>query len=90
MKLPKHVPESTLINSAELHFKYKKTANSKRKNIQYQSVKKNNPALNYLKNLLLPELSQNLPAAFQLICPPTHRVYIKSNQTTEMRAHNYL
>ncbi|HHA2052420.1 hypothetical protein ACLIJ0_21375 [Enterobacter hormaechei] len=90
MKLPKHAPESTLINSEELHFEYNKTGSRERKIIQYQLIKNINPALNYLKNLLLPELSQNLPAAFQLIYPPTHRVYIKPNQTAEMRAHNYL
>ncbi|HGA3388048.1 TPA: hypothetical protein ACIR6V_002291 [Enterobacter hormaechei] len=39
MKLPKHAPESTLINSEELHFEYNKTGNRERKIININQLK---------------------------------------------------
>ncbi|WP_404347698.1 hypothetical protein [Enterobacter hormaechei] len=40
MKLPKHAPESTLINSAELHSKYKKLQTAKGKTFNINQLKR--------------------------------------------------
>ncbi|HGA2728339.1 TPA: hypothetical protein ACIR07_004461 [Enterobacter hormaechei] len=70
MKLPKHAPESTLINSAELHFEYNKTGSRERKSIQYQLIKNNNPVLNYLKKLTSSRIISKPPSRFSTYLPP--------------------
>ncbi|MEP8704707.1 hypothetical protein [Enterobacter roggenkampii] len=79
MKLPKHAPESTLIEASKRHKKYIQNCHNKNKTIIFQQVTINGSIQNKHKKLLITELSQNDTAAFQHIYRATYRVYITSH-----------
>ena len=79
MKLPKHAPESTLIEANMRHLKYIQNCHNKNKTTIFQLVVINHSIQNKLKKLLITELSQNDTAAFQHIYRATYRVYITSH-----------
>ncbi|MCM7621039.1 MULTISPECIES: hypothetical protein [Enterobacter] len=80
MKLPKHAPESTLIEENMRHLKYIQNCHNKNKTIIFQCITINDSIQNKHKKLLITELSQNYTAAFQHIYPATYQVYITSHQ----------